>query len=162
MTCAGEYISTGSADPDHTKLCVLSESSGLVRAVSEAGDPSYHEQNDQPVCGRQAEGIKERPMAKGYWIVRVDIADQERYKEYVAANAEPFKKYGARFLARAGRFENPEGSSRARNAVIEFQTYQAALDCWNSPEYQAAIKLRQSVSTIDLVIIEGYDGPQPS
>jgi len=101
-------------------------------------------------------------MAKGYWIVRVDIADQERYKEYVAANAEPFKKYGARFLARAGRFENPEGSSRARNAVIEFQTYQAALDCWNSPEYQAAIKLRQSVSTIDLVIIEGYDGPQPS
>ena len=101
-------------------------------------------------------------MAKGYWIVRVDITDQERYKTYVAANAEPFKKYGARFLARAGRFENPEGSSRTRNAVIEFPTYRAALDCWNSPEYQAAIKLRQPVSTIDLVIIEGYDGPQPS
>ena len=25
----------------------------------------------------------------------------------------------------------------------------------------AAIKLREAVSTIDLVVIEGYDGPQP-
>jgi uncharacterized protein (DUF1330 family) len=45
--------------------------------------------------------------------------------------------------------------------VLEFPSYQAALDCWHSPQYQAAIKLRESVSTIDLVIIEGYDGPQP-
>jgi len=70
----------------------------------------------------------------------------------------PFSKYGARFLVRAGRFENPEGSSRARNVVIEFPSYQAALDCWSSPEYQQAMKLRLPVSTIDLVIIEGYDG----
>jgi uncharacterized protein (DUF1330 family) len=101
-------------------------------------------------------------MPKGYWIVRVDIADQEKYKAYVAANAEPFRKFGARFLARGGRFENPEGTSRMRTIVIEFPTYQAAVDCWNSPEYQAAIRLRLPVSTIDLVIIEGYEGPQPS
>ncbi len=101
-------------------------------------------------------------MAKGYWIVRVDITDQEQYKVYVAANAEPLRKYGARFLVRAGRFENPEGTSRTRNAVIEFPTYQAALDCWKSPEYQQAIKHRQPVSTVDLVIIEGYEGPQPA
>jgi len=100
-------------------------------------------------------------MAKGYWIARVDVADPERYKAYVAANAGPFRKYGAQFVVRAGRFENPEGSSRARNIVVEFPSYQAALDCWKSPEYQEAIKLRLPVSTIDLVIIEGYDGPQP-
>jgi uncharacterized protein (DUF1330 family) len=100
-------------------------------------------------------------MPKGYWIARVDIADQEKYKAYIAANAEPFKKYGARFLVRAGRFENPEGMSRTRNAVIEFPSYQAALDCWKSAEYQRAIKLRKDVSTIDLIIIEGYEGPQP-
>ena len=101
-------------------------------------------------------------MPKGYWIVRVDIADEQKYKAYIAANAEPLKKYGARFLVRAGRYENPEGGSRSRNAVIEFPTYQAALDCWKSPEYQEAIKLRQSVSTADLIIIEGYEGPQPA
>ena len=100
-------------------------------------------------------------MAKGYWIGRVDITDLEKYQAYIAANAEPLKKFGARFLVRGGRFENPEGASRSRNAVIEFPSYQAALDCWKSPAYQKAVKLRQPVSTIDLIIIEGYDGPQP-
>jgi uncharacterized protein (DUF1330 family) len=100
-------------------------------------------------------------MAKGYWIGRVDVSDPEQYKLYVAANAEAFKTYGAKFLVRGGVFENPEGPSRTRNVVLEFPSYQAALDCWHSPQYQAAIKLRESVSTIDLVIIEGYDGPQP-
>ena len=101
-------------------------------------------------------------MLKGYWIARVDVTDPERYKAYIAANAQPLKKFGARFLVRAGRFENPEGSTRSRNVVIEFPSYQAALDCYNSPEYQEAIKLRQAVSTGDIVIIEGYEGPQPS
>jgi uncharacterized protein (DUF1330 family) len=100
-------------------------------------------------------------MAKGYWVVRVDITDPERYKAYIAANAEPLAQHGARFLVRGGAFENPEGASRTRNAVIEFPSYQAALDCWKSPEYQRAIALRQPVSTADLIIIEGYDGPQP-
>ena len=100
-------------------------------------------------------------MPKGYWIVRVDVADQEKYKQYIAANAEPLHKYGARFLVRGGKFEAVEGGSRTRNAVIEFPTYQAALDCWKSAGYQAAIKLRRDVSTIDLIVIEGYEGPQP-
>jgi len=101
-------------------------------------------------------------MPKGYWIVHVDITDQEKYKDYLAANAEPFKKYGARYLVRAGNFETMEGTSRDRNVVIEFPTYQAALDCWHSPEYQRAIQFRQPVSTADLIIAEGYDGPQPA
>ena len=100
-------------------------------------------------------------MAKGYWIARVDVADAEAYKAYVAANAQAFREYGARFLVRAGRFENPEGTSRSRNVVIEFPSYQAALDCWHSPAYQAALRIRQPVSTGDVVIVEGYDGPQP-
>ncbi len=100
-------------------------------------------------------------MAKGYWIVRVDIADQEKYKAYIAANAAPLKQYGARFLVRGGKYEPVEGGSRTRNAVIEFPTYQAAIDCWKSPGYQAAIKLRRNVSTIDLIVIEGYEGSQP-
>jgi uncharacterized protein (DUF1330 family) len=92
-------------------------------------------------------------MSKGYWIAQVDVADTEEYKAYIQANAMPLKKFGAKFLVRAGRFEIPEGTGLSRNVVIEFPTYQAALDCWKSPEYQEALKL---------VIIEGYDGPQPS
>jgi uncharacterized protein (DUF1330 family) len=96
-------------------------------------------------------------MPKGYWIARVDVADPEKYKDYVAANALPLKLYGARFLVRGGRFESVEGSVRARNVVLEFPSYQAALDCWRSPEYKAALKIRNQTSTADVIIIEGYE-----
>lgn len=99
-------------------------------------------------------------MAKGYWIARVDVADAEVYKAYVAANAAPIARFGGRFLVRAGLYENPEGSSRSRNVILEFPSYQAALDCWHSPDYQAAVTLRLPVSTVDMVVVEGYDGPQ--
>lgn len=100
-------------------------------------------------------------MSKGYWIARVDIQDSEQYKKYVAANAPAFAKFGARFLVRGGPFEVPEGSSRQKSVVLEFPSYQAALDCYQSPEYQEALKLRLGIAACDLVIIEGYDGSQP-
>ena len=98
-------------------------------------------------------------MTKAYWVARVDVDDLEQYKRYVAANAQAFVQHGAKFLVRGGKFEAPEGMSRSRNVVIEFPSYQAAMDCYNSPVYQAAMKLRLPVSTCELVIIEGYDGP---
>lgn len=101
-------------------------------------------------------------MSKGYWVARIDVADLDKYKLYIAANAKPFAEFGARFLVRSGRFETPEGTSRSRNVVIEFPSYQAALDCYRSPAYQEAMKFRLPVATGDLIIIEGYDGPQPA
>jgi uncharacterized protein (DUF1330 family) len=100
-------------------------------------------------------------MAKGYWIGRVDVNDEEGYKPYAAANVPIFKKFGGRFVVRAGKFTCPEGKSRSRNVVIEFPDYAAAMACYNSPEYQANLKVRLPHSDIDLIIIEGYDGPQP-
>jgi uncharacterized protein (DUF1330 family) len=100
-------------------------------------------------------------MAKGYWVVRVDVHDPDAYQRYVAANGPAFAKFGARFLVRAGRSEMLEGSSRSRNVVIEFPSFETALACWHSPEYQEVIKLRRDASTADLLVIEGYDGPQP-
>ena len=101
-------------------------------------------------------------MAKGYWIARVDVYDPEAYKEYVAANGAALKKYGGRFLVRGAPARLVEGMMRARNVVIEFPSHQAALECFDSPEYQAALKIRRPVSAGDVVIVEGYDGPQPS
>jgi uncharacterized protein (DUF1330 family) len=54
-----------------------------------------------------------------------------------------------------------EGSSRSRHVVIEFPDYAAALACYRSPEYQENIKRRLPHSVADLLIIEGYDSPQP-
>lgn len=100
-------------------------------------------------------------MAKGYWIGRVDVHNDDGYKPYAAANPAIFKKFGGRFVVRDGKYEAPEGSARSRNVVIEFPDYAAALACYHSPEYQANVKVRQPHSVIDIVIIEGYDGPQP-
>jgi uncharacterized protein (DUF1330 family) len=83
------------------------------------------------------------------------------YKAYVAANAEPFRRYGARFVVRGGTFEPMEGQSRARNVVIEFKDYATALACYRSPEYQRAMALRKGHAIADIIVIEGYDGPQP-
>ena len=79
-------------------------------------------------------------MAKGYWIGRVDVKNDEGYKPYAAANAAIFKKFGGRFVVRGGKFEALEGSGRSRNVVIEFPDYAAALACYRSPEYQENIK----------------------
>ena len=100
-------------------------------------------------------------MAKGYWIGRVEVHNEDGYKPYAAANPAIFKKFSGRFVVRGGKFENPEGSSRSRNVVIEFPDYATALACYNSPEYQANIKVRQPHSTAELIVIEGYDGGQP-
>jgi uncharacterized protein (DUF1330 family) len=100
-------------------------------------------------------------MAKGYWIARVDVRDEEGYKPYAAANPAIFKKYGAKFVVRAGKYESLEGTSRSRNVVIEFADVATALACYRSPEYQENIKRREPYATADIIIIEGYDGPQP-
>lgn len=101
-------------------------------------------------------------MSKGYWIVRVDVSDPERYKRYVAANAVAFKKYQGRFLVRGGTFETKLGGTRQRNVVIEFPDYATALACYSSPEYRHAIAERGNSAELDVIVIEGYDGPQPA
>ena len=100
-------------------------------------------------------------MAKGYWIARIDVHNMDGYKDYVAQNGAVFAKFGARFLVRGGTFESREGTARSRNVVLEFKDYATALACYNSPEYQRLVALRAPHADGELVIIEGYDGPQP-
>ena len=100
-------------------------------------------------------------MAKGYWIARVDVKSDEGYKPYAAANPAIFKKFGGRFIIRGGKSDAVEGTARTRNVVIEFPDYASALACYRSPEYVEAKKLRASASAGDIIILEGYDGPQP-
>lgn len=94
-------------------------------------------------------------MTKAYWIARVDVRDAERYKDYVLTAKPAFERYGAKFIARGGAFTELEGQARARNVVIEFPSMQHAVDCYNSEEYQAAVKIRQEVADAEMVVVEG-------
>lgn len=94
-------------------------------------------------------------MKKGYWIAMVDITDPDRYPAYVEANAAAFEKYGAKFLVRGGQRREPEGFTGTRHVVIEFESYDQAIACYQSPEYQAALQLRLAASSAHFVIVEG-------
>ncbi len=94
-------------------------------------------------------------MPKGYWIAHVDVANLDEYKKYVEASTIAFKKYGATALARGGHSEVLEGQGRGRNVIWEFASYQDALDCYNSPEYQHARSFRVGHSTGDFTLVEG-------
>ena len=94
-------------------------------------------------------------MAKGYWIARVDVKNPDAYKKYVEGTAAAFAKYGARFLARGGRSVQLEGPMRARNVVIEFESLEQAVACYNSPEYQAARQHRAGAAEAELMVVEG-------
>ena len=45
--------------------------------------------------------------------------------------------------------------------MIEFKDYDTAVACYHSAEYAAAKAIRKPAADADLLIIEGYDGPQP-
>ena len=98
-------------------------------------------------------------MPKAYWIARVDVQEgqTETYKKYVETGRPAYERYGAKFLARGGKTEQLEGDNRARNVIIEFASMADALACYNSPEYTAARKIRQSVSEGDFILVEGVE-----
>ena len=94
---------------------------------------------------------------KGYWIAHVDVADPEGYKAYISANQTAFGKFGARYLVRAGAREVVEGTVRGRTVVLEFPSYQAARDCYRSPEYQTAKVHRERSAKMNGVLVEGIE-----
>ena len=100
-------------------------------------------------------------MAKGYWIARVDVEDDAAYGTYRSLNAIAFAKFGARFVVRGGDYKLARGEGRKHNVVVEFKDEATARACYESPEYQEAVKHIAKAGQSDLIIIGGYDGAQP-
>ena len=97
-------------------------------------------------------------MAKGYWVVRVDVTDPEQFKLYQAFVGPFLDAHDGRFLVRGGRHAVPEGTARQRTVVVEFPSYEAALRAYDSAEYQGGIDMRQDAAVVDFVVVEGYEG----
>ncbi len=97
-------------------------------------------------------------MPKGYFIARVTVTDPDKYAVYAKMAGEAIRKYGGKPLARGGRFQAMEGDARARNVILEFESYDRAVEYYNSPEYQAAKKEREGAGIAEMVVVEGWDG----
>ncbi|ABA79622.1 DUF1330 domain-containing protein [Rhodobacter sphaeroides] len=93
-------------------------------------------------------------MATALWIANVEVTDAEAYGRYAKGAGPAIAAHGGVFLARGGRHVQLEGRDRSRNVVARFPSVEAAVACYNSPEYQAALDHARGASVRDLVVVE--------
>ena len=95
---------------------------------------------------------------KAYWIAHVDVTDPQQYSQYTQRAPAAFAAFGGKLLARGGRSEAMEGRpTPQRSVVIEFESYEQALACYRSAQYQEACGHRQGVARAEVIIVEGYE-----
>jgi uncharacterized protein (DUF1330 family) len=94
-----------------------------------------------------------------YWIARAKINDPVEYKKYTDLVPAILKKYGAKVLARGGKYQILEGPETfERHIVVEFPSLEQAVACHESAEYQEASKFRlNGVGQNELFIVEAGD-----
>lgn len=88
------------------------------------------------------------------WIAHVTVTDAEAYGKYAELAGPAIAKHGGHFIARAGRYVQLEGRERPRNVVAKFPSVDAAIACYNSPEYQAALDHARGASERELIVVE--------
>jgi uncharacterized protein (DUF1330 family) len=94
-----------------------------------------------------------------YWIARSRIDDPVEYKKYTDLVPAIIARHGGKVLARGGKFRIMEGPDTfQRFVVIEFPTFEQAVACFESQEYQEAAAFRKAGGGIvENVIVEGGD-----
>ncbi len=91
-----------------------------------------------------------------YVIFDVDIRDPARYQEFMAGVKPALEAAGARYLARGGSHQVPEGDWQPRRMVIlEFPTMAAWESFYQGPVYQGLKAVRDGCSSARLVSVEG-------
>ena len=93
-------------------------------------------------------------MPKAFWIAHVAVTDPEAYGRYAALATDAIARHGGEFLARATRYVTLEGAERKRHVVARFPSLEAAVDCYNSPDYQAALDHARGAAERDLIVVE--------
>ena len=96
-------------------------------------------------------------MKKGYIIVRLSVTDSDLFQEYPPLSSIAMEKYGGKYLIRGGKFDVLEGEWPVdRTTVVEFESYEKAKQCYQSPEYSKARNVRKKSARSDFILIEGF------
>ena len=102
-------------------------------------------------------------MAKGYWIARVDIHNDGRLQAYIDGEPGDLQEVSAAAsscaAASSKRRKAPRAVAQRGDRVSGLRHRARLLQFAGIPE--ANIAVRQPHALADIVIIEGYDGPQP-
>ena len=79
-----------------------------------------------------------------YWIARCHVTDVDQFSKYAEIAGPIINRQGGRFLA-----------IYERTVLVEFSSFQTALSCYESDEYQDALKFVKISAERHVVIIEG-------
>ena len=95
---------------------------------------------------------------KGYWIAlyrKIDSA--ENLKNYSAVVTPIIKSFGGKPLVRGGEYQHLEGEEFSRTVIWEFPSYETAIECHESKEYQDGWALAKGTTERNLQIIHGFN-----
>ena len=95
---------------------------------------------------------------KAYWIALYKkIENQDNIKNYGAKVTEIIKSYGGKPLVRGGKFNTLEGEAYPRTVIWEFPSFEKAMECHNSKEYQDGWSIAKNTTERNLQIVEGFN-----
>ena len=95
-------------------------------------------------------------MAKGYWIAFYrSVSNPEALAEYSRMAGAAIQAAGGRFLARGNAARAFEAGLTQRTVLIEFDSVEMAIATYESPAYQAALRVLDGAAERDVRILEG-------
>ena len=96
-------------------------------------------------------------MKKGYWIsLYLKVENQENLKKYSEAVIPIIKSFGGVPIIRGGKYQTYNGEDFIRTVVWEFPSYEKAIECHDSAEYQAGWGLAKDTTIRHMQVIEGF------
>ena len=96
-------------------------------------------------------------MAKGYWVVHIEVSDADTYRVYQEFVRPFLAANSGRFIIRGGKQSVVEGTVRPRTVVVEFPSLADAQRVYHSSEYQTGMQIRLKASVADFAIVEGFE-----
>ena len=92
----------------------------------------------------------------GYAIFNLKINNPENYKEYIEKVKPIAEKFGGEYIVRGGTNIIIEGNwKNPRTIVIKFQSYEKAIEWYNSDEYKSIKQIRLDNAETNAIIIQG-------
>ena len=96
-------------------------------------------------------------MKKGYWIsLYSKVENQENLKKYSEAVIPIIKSFGGVPLIRGGEHQTYNGEDFIKTVVWEFPSYEKAIECHKSKDYQAGWSLAKDTTVRHMQVIEGF------
>jgi len=95
-------------------------------------------------------------MAKGYWITFYrSVSNPAALSQYAKLAEAAIQACGGRFLTRGTAVRAFEAGIKERSIVIEFDSPAKAVEAYESPAYQSALKVLEGAVERDIRILEG-------